>query len=136
MSLPAARDLLLVAGLGQLVLALASLAIPRALGWRADTARLQPLTRHVFWTYAGYIWVTNVSFGLLSVLAPYALLDGSLLARCVGAFIAVYWGARLLIQLFYFGKLRPAGAAFRFAEAGLLALFTYLTAVYAYVAAR
>ena len=130
------RTLLVVAGLGQIGLALASLAIPRALGWRADTARLQPLTRNVFWTYAGYIWGTNVCFGLLSALAPEALLDGSLLARCVAAFICAYWGARVLIQLLFFGRVRPAGARFLLAEAVLLSLFVYLTVVYGTVAAR
>src|SRR5262245_3841914 len=50
------RALLIAAGLGQLALAAASLAIPVILGWREETARMQPLTRQIFWTYAGYIW--------------------------------------------------------------------------------
>jgi hypothetical protein len=45
--------LVLAAGVGQLVLIVGSLAIPRALGWAEETAKLRPLTRQVFWTYAG-----------------------------------------------------------------------------------
>ena len=127
--------LLVLAGAGQLGLALASLAIPRVLQWRKHTAALPPLTRHVFWTYAGYIWSTNVAFGLVSALAPDWLLDGSGLARAVCSFIALYWGARLLIQLTGFGKHAPPGLAFQLAETAMIPLFLYLTAVYAIVGA-
>jgi hypothetical protein len=41
-SLPA---LVFVAGVGQLILITASLAIPRVVGWREETAKLRPLTR-------------------------------------------------------------------------------------------
>jgi hypothetical protein len=125
-------DALVVAGgAGQLVLAAASLAIPRALGWRDQTARLRPLTRQVFWTYAAYIWSFNVCFGAISVLAPGLLLDGSPLARLVCAFIGVYWGARLLVQLVWFDRSdAPAGLRYKLAEAGLVALFASLTTIY------
>ena len=53
MTLPWER-MLVAAGVGQLALVAASLAIPRALRWPEDLARLRPLTRQVFWTYAGY----------------------------------------------------------------------------------
>ena len=78
--------LVIMAGLGQLALAAGSLAIPRILNWRSETVKLSPLTRSVFWTYAGYIWGTNVCFGLLSTFAPSWLLDGSPLARAVSGF--------------------------------------------------
>lgn len=130
-----AMTLIIVAGAGQLALALAGLAIPRSLGWREETRRLEPLTRKVFWTYAAYIWGTNVFLGLLSALAPEALLDGSLLARAVCGYAALYWGARLALQLTSFGKHAPPGIAFRVAEAALLALFVYLTGVYGAVVA-
>lgn len=86
------RTLLVLAGLGQLGLALGSLAVPRVLRWTEDTAKLRPLTRQVFWTYAAYVWATNVSFGLLSTFAPHVLLDRSGLARVVSGYITAYWG--------------------------------------------
>lgn len=129
------RTLLVLGGLAQLALALASLWIPRALGWREDTGRLRPLTRSVFWTYAGYIWANHVCFGLLSALAPELLLAGTPLSRCVSGFIAAYWGARLLIQFFVFDRADfPSGARFRLAEAALVGLFAFLTGLYGWIA--
>jgi hypothetical protein len=129
------KTLLVLAGIGQLALSLASLAIPRVLRWREETAKLRPLTRQVFWTYAGYILCFHVAFGLLSALAPQLLLDRTPLARTVAGFIAVYWGVRLALQFFCFDRSeRPPGALGVLAEAALTALFLGLTIVYALVA--
>lgn len=130
------RLLVLLAGVGQLVLAAGSVAIPMVLRWREDTAKLRPLTRQVFWTYAAYIWGTNVAFGLLSALAPRWLLDGTPLARAIGAYVAFYWGARIAIQFFYFDRSdAPPGAIYKLAEVALVGLFLFLTAVYGAIAA-
>ena len=129
--LPPLTTLIFLAGVGQIVLILASLAIPRVLRWREETAKLRPLTRQVFWTYAGYIWATNLCFGLVSVLMPAALLDRSALATAVTAYIAAYWAARLVIQFVYFDRSDvPSGLPFTLAEAALVALFLSLTLVY------
>lgn len=131
MSLPPLRTLVLLAGVGQIVLALASLAIPRVLRFEEETAKLRPLLRQMFWTYAGYILCTNLSFGLLSALAPASLLDGSPLAAAVTGFIAVYWGARVVLQFAWFDRSdAPPGAHVRLAEAALVLLFVFLTCVY------
>ncbi|HEX5135773.1 MAG TPA: hypothetical protein VFY93_02295 [Planctomycetota bacterium] len=128
--------LLVLAGLGQLALAAGSLAIPRVLGWREETRKLARLTRQVFWTYAGYIWGTNVLMGALSALAPALLLDGTPLARAVCGYVALYWGARLVIQLFWFDRSVATTPTLRLADAALTALFLFLTATYGYVLAR
>jgi hypothetical protein len=123
-----------LAGLGQLGLAAVSLAIPRALRWREQTAGFEPLTRAVFWTYAGYIWGINVAMGLLATLGAHWLLDGRGLGRCVCGFIAVYWGSRLVIQLAWFDRHAPAGARYRVAGWMLDGLFLFLTVVFGAVA--
>jgi hypothetical protein len=129
------RAFLILAGFGQLALAAGSLALPRILRWSDDTAKLRPLTRQVFWTYAAYIWVTNICFGAVSAFAPDWLLDGSPLARVVTAYITVYWGARVLVQLSYYDRSEaPPGAFYRLAEVALVGLFIFLTAVYGYAA--
>jgi hypothetical protein len=128
------KILLVLGGLGQLTLAIGSLALPRVLRWGADTAKLRPLTRQVFWTYAAYIWVTNVCFGVLSTFAPGWLLDKSSLARAVNGYITVYWGARLLVQFFYFDRSEtPPGVIYKLAEVALVTLFVFLTVVYGYL---
>ncbi|MGZ8781078.1 MAG: hypothetical protein ACXW31_14245 [Thermoanaerobaculia bacterium] len=81
------------------------------------------MTRQVFWTYASYIMGIHVAFGLLSLLAPGALLDGSLLARSVCGFIAVYWLVRLTLQFVAFDRSVAAGRPlFRFAEAAYVSV--------------
>jgi hypothetical protein len=135
------QTLIFLAGIGQLLLVVASLAISRVLGWRDELARVRPLTRQVFWTYAAYIWATNLAFGLVSVLMPAALVDGSSLAAGVTGFIACYWAARVAIQFFYFDRADLAlgrgvsVAGMRLAETALVVLFVGLTLVYGYAAA-
>ena len=123
--------LVLAAGIGQLALIVASLAIPHVLRWGEETAKLRPLTRQVFWTYALYIWSTNLAFGLVS-LRPAWLLDRAPLAACVTGFITAYWVGRVLIQFFYFDRSdAPPGVHVRVAEVALVGLFVYLSLVYA-----
>ncbi|MFN3244183.1 MAG: hypothetical protein ACE37K_21940 [Planctomycetota bacterium] len=119
------------AGATQLGIALASLALPRILGWREQTARLEPLTRHVFWTYAVYIFCTNMFFAGVSMLRPELLTDGTPLARTFCGFVTAYWGGRVAIQLFAYRQARPKGWFFALADIGFLLAFVFLTAVYA-----
>jgi hypothetical protein len=129
------KTLVVLAGLGQLALALGSLALPKVLRWADDTAKLRPLTRQVFWTYAAYIWVTNVCFGVVSTFAPGWLLERTPLARALAGYITIYWGARVLVQFLYFERSEvERGVFYRIAEFGLVGLFIFLTAVYGYAA--
>ncbi len=130
------RTLIIAAGVGQLLLAAGSLAIPRVLRWREELAKLRPLTRQVFWTYAGYIWTTNVCFGLVTVMMPGELLAGTPLAAAVCGFITLYWLARVVIQFAYFDRRdAPPELIFKLAEVTLVALFIFLTAVYGWAMA-
>jgi hypothetical protein len=127
------NGLIQIAGLAQIVLVLGSLAVPRILNWRIELAKVQPLIKQMFWTYAAYILVINLCFGLLSLLAYNDLLNGSLLALLVTGFIAVYWISRVLIQFFYFDRKGfPAGPQHKFAEVLLVSLFIFLSIVYSY----
>jgi hypothetical protein len=121
-----------LAGLGQLALALASTTFPRAFGWRQELARLRPLLRSMFWIYAAYILSFNVAFGLVSALRPQWLLDGSPLAAAVTGFIALYWNARLLLQFTAFDRRDlPGGPGYRAGEAALVLSIAFFGAVYA-----
>lgn len=121
---------LILAGLAQLGVASSSVFIPRLLGWREETKLLRPLTRQVFWTYSVYILSINSAFGLLSLLAPHLLIDGSTLARLVCAFIAAYWTARLILQFTMYDRSVTVRPLFRFAEAMYVCAFAYLAVVY------
>jgi len=105
------------------------------LRWSEDVAQLRPLTRQVFWTYAAYIWSTNLFFGVVSVTMPANLVAGGPVSTALSVFIALYWGARLGIQFAYFDRSdAPKGFIFAVAEWLLVGLFIVLTAVYGYAA--
>ena len=124
-------EIIFLAGVGQLLLALGSLAIPRVLNWPAETARLRPLTRQVFWIYALYIWCSHLAFAALCMLTPAALADGSLLAVAVTTFLFLWWALRLFLQFAVLDRRdAPQGPLFRLAEAALVALFLCFTGVF------
>ena len=127
---------IVLAGITQLSIAASSVLIPRLLGWREETARLRPLTRQVFWTYACYILTAHVAFGILAIAAPSALLDGSVLARAVCAFIAAWWLSRAVLQFAVFDRsVAATRPLFRLAEAAYVSSFIYLALVYSAAAA-
>lgn len=124
-----------LAGLAQIALVMGSFAIPRILNWRGELAKVQPLIKQMFWTYAAYILVINLCFGLLSVFCSPELVNGSKLAMLLTGFIAVYWISRILIQLFYFDRAGfPTGIWHKVAEVALVALFIFLSVVYSWAA--
>ena len=125
--------LIRAAGIGLLLLSAGSVVIPRLLDWTKHIESLPPLLSRLFWVYAGYVLVTNACMGLVSVMAPQWLAEDSPLAIAVNAYIALYWGARLLIQIFCFKRdIKPTGAGFRLAETALTALFCFLTFVFSF----
>jgi hypothetical protein len=81
------------------------------------------------------VWGAHVAFGLVSLLRPGWLLDGSGLARAACLFVAAWWGARTVVAFVGCeGAVLPAGGAVRWAERILRALFAVLAAVYAWAA--
>ncbi len=113
------------------MLGVASLAVPRALSWKQHLETLPLLLRQMFWTYAGYILVINISFGVVTLLGADELLNGSFPAKSITLFIAVYWLARIVIQYTYFDKTdAPKGLIYTLGETALVTLFVVFTIVY------
>lgn len=125
--------LILLAGIGQMTLAVCSIAIPKMLGWKQELQKVNPMVRHIFWTYAGYILITNFSFGLLSFMAPEILVAKTPLAAVVSGYIAAYWLSRITIQFAGFERKNfPKGPLYTMGEIMLVSLFAFLTFVYSY----
>ena len=123
-----------LAGFLQIVLSIGSLAIPKLLNWKAELSRVSKIIAQMFWTYAGYILVINLSFGLVSVFGAQELLAGTFLSKSVSVFIFFYWLARVIIQFFYFDtKSAPKGFIYKAGEIALVALFLFFTLVYGWV---
>ena len=127
------RQIIFLAGLAQVALAFRSLTIPHILKWRTELAKVNPLVRQMFWTYAGYILVINLCFGLVSMFCSADLVNGSNLASLVTGFIAVYWISRILVQFLYFDRTAfPIGFWFRAGEILLVSLFALLGVIYSW----
>lgn len=125
------HTLIFICGILHLALAIGSSIIPKVLNWNVELAKVKPLIRQMFWTYAAYILVINVCFGLVSIFGVDELLNQSFLASCVTLFISLYWLTRIGIQFFYFDKTdAPKGLFFTLGEVALVVLFIVFAAVY------
>jgi hypothetical protein len=125
--------LIRIAGLAQIILVFGSLAIPGILNWKAELAKVRPLIKQMFWTYAAYILVINLCFGLLSLFTFRDLCNGSTLAVMLNGFIAAYWTSRVLIQFLYFDRADfPTGRWHQLGEVLLVALFVGLSGIYSW----
>jgi hypothetical protein len=129
------QNSLIVSGIGHIILCAGSLIIPRALQWKTNLKSLKPLLRQMFWTYAGYILVTNFAFGIVSVFGSEELINRSFLATSITFFIALYWLARVVIQFTYFDRSEaPKGTIYTLGEIVLVVLFLMFTGVYSLAA--
>src|SRR5262245_4318700 len=96
------QTLLLIAGVLHFGILLASAVVPQVLDWRGELRKLPPLFAQLVWVHGGFIVLTIIGLGVISVLNARELATGTLLARSVCGFIAVFWGTRLAVQFFYF----------------------------------
>ena len=95
--------ILLWAGAGlQLVMAGANFVIPGRLDFRGNLSRVSPIIRQVFRVHHAYIVWIIVFFASLCFLFPAELAGASPLGRFLCGFIALFWLARVPIQLFYY----------------------------------
>jgi len=122
------------AGVAHFAVVAASLYVPSALGWREDAAKLKPINRQIFYTYAGYILTINLLFGLVATFGATWLVDRTPLAACVTGFIAAYWGVRVTLQFVYYDrKSTPKGLKFTLGEISFVALFAAFTVSFGYI---
>jgi hypothetical protein len=78
-----------------------------------------------------YILSINTAFGLLALLAPRALIDGSTLARAVCAYTAAYWTVRLILQFTVVDRsVAVRRPLLRFGEIAYVCSFAYLAIIY------
>jgi len=96
------KTLLQIAGMLQLSILIASAQVPRVLDWRRNLAGLHPFLRKLFWVYGSFIVLVIIAFVTLTILHAGAMAAGQPVARSLCAFIAVFWAARLVVQLAVF----------------------------------
>jgi alginate O-acetyltransferase complex protein AlgI len=90
------------AGVLQLLIASVNLVAPKKLAYRENLAKLSPIVREVFIVQNVFIVLTLVGFAALCLWFAPELTGQSLLGRSLSGFLAVFWGLRLLFQLFFY----------------------------------
>jgi len=98
------ETLLMLAALGQLIVAALNLRLEKILGWGPVIASLPDLVREVFVVHKWFISITLVIFATLTIrFASEFAGPGNEIARWLAAGIALFWGIRTAIQWFYYG---------------------------------
>jgi hypothetical protein len=92
------EQLILLAGIGQLGVLIASALVPIRLDWQHEFQSLSKLHRQMYWVYGGYVVMSIVAFALISIFNAYELAGGSRLARAFCLYVAIFWGVRLVLQ--------------------------------------
>jgi hypothetical protein len=125
------KTLLQIAAALQLSILVASSITPRVLDWRRNLAGLLPFLRKLFWIYGGFIVLIIISFATLTFLHAGPMASGEPVARSLCAFIAIFWLARLVVQLFVFDA-RPflTNWFYTLGYHGLTVIFTALVLIY------
>jgi hypothetical protein len=126
--------LILIAGAGQLSVLFASALVPLRLNWRAAFSVLPRLHRQMYWVYGGYVVLSIIAFGLISLTNSTELASGTRLARCVCGYIAVFWAIRLSLQAVLDVKEHLTAWWLVAGEWVLTVLFLYFTVVFALAA--
>lgn len=123
---------LVIGGWSLVALSLASLWIPKVLGWREKLAGLTPLMRELWWTYSIYVWSSHVFFAVLALGFGDWLMGGSGSAMAMCSFMLLWWSVRLWLQFFGFDLSEIEGnMANRLAKHLLTLLFIGLVVLYA-----
>jgi len=122
------------AALGHLVVLIASVQAPARLGWKQDIPKLTRFNQKVFWVYGFYILLCIVSFAALTWRLHDSFLAGEPAARCIAAFIAIFWTVRVLVDVFWYDHRDwPQGNALVAGHALVTSLFCTLAAIYWFV---
>jgi len=125
--------ILAFAGLLQIGIAAANFPLSWLLRFGREHCRLTPIVRQIHEVHHVYIVALLVVFGAISLAFPDELAGGSGMGRFFSAVLAVFWGARLLVQRFYYDRVFLRNH--RAGDVAFSLVFTFLTGVYAASAA-
>jgi hypothetical protein len=123
-----------LAGAAHFGVLIASALVPLKLHWRRALAPLPRLQRQLHWVYGGYTAFSIIAFGTLSLLNAGELAGGSLLARSLCAYVALFWAIRLSLQPVLDVEAHLAAWWLRLGYHALTVVFAFLVVVYALAA--
>jgi hypothetical protein len=90
--------LVFAAGIGQLCVLIASALVPFRLNWKTEFQGLPKLHRQMYWVYGGYVVLSILAFGLISIFHAVEIARGSPFARSFCLYVAIFWIVRLVLQ--------------------------------------
>ncbi|MCT4629824.1 hypothetical protein [Winogradskyella sp.] len=95
--------LIILGGLGQIFTAIIYPYIRhKVFDWYNDVRQLKPLNQEIAKTYGRYIQGLNFSFGLIAIIIPNDLKNGTTLAIALTGLIAAYWVGKVTTQIAYY----------------------------------
>lgn len=120
------------AGVLQTLIASANVFAIRMFRYRESMKTVPAHVAEVFWAQNLFIVLTVLGMAALCFGFAAEMSSGDRLARCLGGFLALFWGARFAFQLFFYDlEMRRRHRIF---DALFLASFAYLTVVFAVAA--
>jgi hypothetical protein len=123
-----------IAGGLHLVVASANIFAFRKFRYLEHLDHVPIVLRQVFLVQNAYIMFVQVGLALLCLCFGEELISGRPMCRAIGGFLALFWGARVLLQLFYYDReLRRANRVF---DVLFLLADGYLGVVFALVAMK
>jgi hypothetical protein len=126
--------LIFIAGLVQFSILIASAMVPIRLNWREELKSLSRLHRQMYWTYGGYIVLSIVAFGCISITNAAELARRSPLARGFCLYVFVFWAVRVALQAVFDVKEHLTAWWLRAGEVALTLLFAYLATIFGWAA--
>lgn len=123
--------LIILSGCGQIFTALIYPYIRhKVFDWYNDVKQLKPLNQEIAKTYGRYIQGLNFSFGLIAMLIPSDLKNGSHLAIALTGLIAGYWVGKVATQIAYYPMYDiPQKRLFKLGSYGMNTLFVLFAIV-------
>jgi hypothetical protein len=118
---------------GALLLLLAAIHpwMPKELRWKEDLAKLTPVNRQVFLVHAGFLVLLLVLTGSLLLFYAGELAAPGRLSRALLGGLALFWGLRLITQLFVYDRsLWRGNPRYTAVHVAFTLLWFYLTAVF------
>jgi hypothetical protein len=133
--MPPLETLIFISGILHLGTLLGSAQVPKELNFRDELPKVAPLMKHWILVAGLYVVLNLIAFGVISLCFSNELASGAPLARAFCAYVAIFWGVRLLIQFFVFDA-RPYLRNWFLTAGyhGLTVVFIWQTAVYGYAA--
>jgi hypothetical protein len=113
-----------------MLLALVHFIFPSYFHWKEELGKLSIVNRQIMYVHSFFIAMVVFLVGLLCV-TSYGELFTTILGKRISLGLAIFWGARLLIQFFGYSSKLWKGKRFETAMHILFSIFwTYLTGLF------